>query len=114
MENAMNVTRSSGARSLVFAALTIALSANSAYAADATIKIKSFMFMPANVTVSAGSTVTWSNLDEEPHTVTSDTGLFRSGGIDGGGSFSFKFVKPGTYKYNCSIHPQMIGTVTVQ
>ena len=46
--------------------------------------------------------------------MTSDIGLFRSGGIDGGGSYSFKFTKPGVYKYNCSIHPQMTGTITVQ
>lgn len=84
-----------------------------ALAQDATVRIKSFMFMPMRVEVSAGSTVTWMNLDEEPHTVTSDTGLFRSGGIDGGGSFRFKFDKPGVYKYVCSIHPQMVGTVIV-
>jgi plastocyanin len=91
-----------------------ALTSGSALAADATVKIKSFMFMPMAMTIHAGETVTWKNMDEEPHTVTSDIGLFRSGGIDGGGSYSFKFAKPGVYKYNCSIHPQMIGTITVQ
>jgi len=110
----MNIRRSSGARALMFAVLAVTLSAGSALAADATVKIKSFMFMPMSVTISAGSTVTWKNLDEEPHTVTSDIGLFRSGGIDGGGSFRFKFEKPGIYKYNCSIHPQMTGTITVE
>jgi plastocyanin len=101
-------------RALTLAAVATLLSAGSAFAADATVKIKSFMFMPMSTTISAGSTVTWQNLDEEPHTVTSDIGLFRSGGIDGGGSFRFKFVKPGVYKYSCSIHPQMIGTITVK
>jgi plastocyanin len=96
------------------ALLVLALAASAALAADATVTIKSFMFMPKDVRVAAGSTVTWKNLDEEPHTVTSDTGLFRSGGIDGGGTFQFKFAKPGVYKYNCSIHPQMVGTITVQ
>jgi plastocyanin len=91
-----------------------ALSSGAALAQDATVKIKSFMFMPMAMTIHAGDTVTWKNLDEEPHTVTSDTGLFRSGGIDGGGSYSFKFATPGVYKYVCSIHPQMIGTITVQ
>jgi plastocyanin len=91
-----------------------ALTSGQAFAQDATVKIKSFMFMPMSVKITAGSTVTWKNLDEEPHTVTSDIGLFRSGGIDGGGSYSFKFAKPGVYKYTCSIHPQMIGTITVQ
>lgn len=94
--------------------IATALTSGSAFAQDATVRIKSFMFMPMAVTVHAGDTVTWTNMDEEPHTATSDVGLFRSGGIDGGGSYSFKFEKPGVYKYTCSIHPQMIGTVTVQ
>jgi plastocyanin len=85
-----------------------------AFAQDMTIDIKSFKFMTMDASVTAGSTVTWKNLDEEPHTVTSDTGLFRSGGLDTGQSFSFKFDKPGIYKYRCSIHPQMVGTVTVK
>jgi plastocyanin len=54
------------------------------------------------------------NLDDEPHTVASDTGLFRSGGLDTNETFSFKFDKPGTYHYTCSIHPKMVGTVLVQ
>jgi plastocyanin len=91
-----------------------ALSSGSALAEDATVNIESFMFMPAAVNIHAGETVTWKNMDEEPHTVTSNTGLFRSGGIDGGGSYSFKFEKPGVYRYSCSIHPQMTGTITVQ
>jgi plastocyanin len=110
----MKASRLLGARTLMLAAVAIVLTTGSAFAADATVKIKSFMFMPMSVKITAGSTVTWKNLDEEPHTVTSDIGLFRSGGIDGGGSFAFKFAKPGTYKYNCSIHPQMVGTITVK
>ena len=61
-----------------------------------------------------GSTVAWANQDEEPHTVTSDTGLFRSGALDTNESFSFKFDKPGTYHFTCSIHPRMVGTIVVQ
>jgi plastocyanin len=90
------------------------LSASAACAADTVVNIKSFMFMPMDVHVSTGSTVTWKNLDEEPHTVTSEAGLFRSGGIDGGASFSFKFDRPGVYKYRCSIHPWMVATITVE
>ena len=86
-----------------------------AQAAQSTnIEIKNFMFTPATVTAPAGDTVTWRNDDEEPHTVTSDSGLFRSGGLDTGQTFSFKFDKPGTYHYVCSIHPQMQGTITVK
>jgi plastocyanin len=81
-----------------------------------TIKVsaKNFMFSPATVTVKAGSTVTWVNLDEEPHTVFSDAGLFRSSALDTKESFSFKFDKPGTYHYLCTIHPRMLGTIVVE
>jgi len=88
--------------------------ASTAFAQDVTVPIKSFKFMIMDVSVSPGSTVTWVNNDEEPHTVTSETGLFASGGLDTGQKFSFKFDKAGTYKYRCSIHPQMVGTVTVK
>jgi plastocyanin len=102
------------ARAGIAALFALGLSATGASAQDAIVIIKNFMFMPMDIHVAAGSTVTWKNEDEEPHTVTSDAGLFRSGGIDGGGQFSFKFEKPGVYKYLCSIHPQMMATVTVQ
>jgi plastocyanin len=78
------------------------------------IVIKNFDYSPMSVTVKAGSTVTWKNLDDEPHTVTSLDGLFRSGALDTGDKFAFKFDKPGIYKYACSIHPRMMGTIIVQ
>jgi plastocyanin len=78
------------------------------------ISVKDFMFDPTPLAAKAGSTVTWTNMDDEPHNVTSDTGLFRSGGMDTNDSFSFKFDKPGTYHITCSIHPRMVGTVVVQ
>ena len=78
------------------------------------ILMKDFMFAPTSLTVKAGSTVTWVNMDDEPHTAVSDTGLFRSAAIDTNESFSFKFDKPGTYHFTCSIHPRMVGTIVVQ
>jgi plastocyanin len=78
------------------------------------IVVKDFMFVPNSLTVKAGSSVTWANMDDEPHSVVSDTGLFRSGAMDTNESFTFKFDKPGTYHFTCSIHPRMIGTITVQ
>jgi plastocyanin len=75
---------------------------------------KSFMFSPMTLTVAAGTTVTWSNSDDEPHTVVSETGLFRSPAMDTNESFSFRFDQPGSYRFICSIHPQMTGTVIVQ
>jgi len=88
---------------------------STAQTADPTrVVVKDFMFMPTPLTVKAGSTVTWTNMDDEPHTVVSDTGLFKSGGMDTNESFSFKFDKPGTYHFTCSIHPRMVGTIVVQ
>jgi plastocyanin len=83
-------------------------------AAPTVITVKNFMFSPVPLTVPVGTTVTWTNMDEEPHTAVSDTGLFRSGAMDTHESFSFKFDKPGTYHFTCSIHPSMVGTVIVQ
>jgi plastocyanin len=78
------------------------------------IVVKDFMFAPVSLTIKAGSSVTWANFDDEPHTVVSDTGLFRSGAMDTNESFSFKFDKPGTYHFACSIHPRMVGTIVVE
>jgi len=77
------------------------------------ILIKDFMFAPDSLTIKAGTTVTWANKDDEPHSVVSDTGLFRSGARDTDETFSFKFDKPGTYHFTCSIHPKMVGTIIV-
>jgi len=78
------------------------------------VVMKNFAFSPKTLTVAAGTTVTWKNLDEESHTVVSDTGLFRSGGLDQNETFSFKFDKPGVYKYTCSIHPMMMAEIIVK
>jgi plastocyanin len=85
----------------------------SAWAAAATKSlIQDFRFAP--LTIEAGTTVTWVNGDDEPHTVASDTGLFRSGALDTDESFSYKFDKPGTYRIYCTIHPRMVATITVK
>jgi plastocyanin len=79
-----------------------------------TIVMKNFDFSPMMMTVKAGTTVIWKNLDGEPHTVVSPDGVFRSHALDQGDAFSFKFDKPGTYKYICSIHPKMKAAIVVQ
>jgi plastocyanin len=102
---------------LAVAALALSWGAGRAVAAPAnTIQVsaKNFMFSPATITVKVGATVTWLNLDEEPHTVFSNAGLFRSSALDTKESFSFTFDKPGTYHYLCTIHPQMLGTIVVE
>ena len=85
-----------------------------AAAKSAEIVIQNFHFLPPTLTVAAGTAVTWSNHDEEPHNVVSPERAFRSKAIDGGESFTFVFDKPGTYKYICAVHPHMQGTVIVQ
>ena len=79
-----------------------------------TVVIKDFRFAPTSLTIRAGSPVLFVNYDEEPHSVVSDTGLFRSGALDTGEKYSFRFDKPGTYHFSCSIHPRMGGTIVVQ
>ena len=80
------------------------------------VKIDNFSFGPAAVTVSVGSTVTWTNRDDIPHTVvsTDDPKVFKSKALDTDEKFSFTFTKAGTYAYFCSIHPKMTGKVIVQ
>jgi len=82
--------------------------------AQTEITIREFMFSPRSLTVAVGTTVQWKNLDGEPHTIHSVDELFRSGPLDESDAFSFKFDKPGTYRYVCSIHPQMVGTIVVK
>jgi plastocyanin len=96
------------------AAMLLALTTAAAGAPEAQIVIKDFMFGPASVTVKAGTTVTWVNRDDEPHTIASDSGLYRSGALDTGGEFHFTFDRPGTYHYVCTIHPRMLGTIIVE
>jgi plastocyanin len=78
------------------------------------VVVKNFMFSPMALTIKAGSSVTWKNLDGEPHTVVNDAGLFRSGALDQNDTYQFKFDKPGVYKIFCGIHPNMKETITVQ
>ena len=80
----------------------------------AEVKIDNFCFTPQTLTVSVGTTVTWINKDDIPHTVTSDVKLFTSRALDTDQTFSFKFSASGTNNYYCSMHPKMLGTVIVK
>jgi len=83
--------------------------------ATSSVTIEDFAFSPANITVKKGTTVTWTNKDSAAHTVTetdSQTGP-DSGDLATGKSYSFTYDTAGTFKYHCSIHPSMLGTVTV-
>ena len=93
---------------------SVAASAAPAQSSTAEVKIDNFSFGPATLTVAVGTTVTWTNRDDIPHTVVSDDKVFKSKVLDTDEKFSFTFTKPGTYAYFCSIHPKMTGKVVVQ
>ena len=75
--------------------------------------IQDFYFSPAPITVEPGTTVTWVNQGQAPHTVTHTGGAFDSGTLQPGESYSYTFNQAGTYAYYCQIHPDMTGTIVV-
>jgi plastocyanin len=78
------------------------------------VKIDNFSFAPAAIIVAAGTTVTWTNEDDIPHTVTQDDKKFKSPPLDTDDHWSFTFTEPGEYHYFCSLHSKMVGTVVVK
>lgn len=85
-------------------------------AAGKAVSIKNLEFNPIAITVKSGTSVTWTNEDAVPHTVTSKTpspAAFDSGTIQQGTTFTYTFTQPGTYSYFCTIHTFMTGTVVV-
>ena len=89
------------------------MAATPALAEDVAVKIGNFTFGPQELKVKAGTTVTWTNEDDIPHTVVSPNN-FRSKVLDTDGTYTFTFTTPGTYKYFCSLHPHMTGTIVVE
>jgi amicyanin len=81
----------------------------------ADVVIENFSFSPQTFTLPAGATVTWTNRDSMPHTVTSTDKRFpKSPVMKPGQSYSNKFAAAGTYSYFCSIHPRMTGKIIVK
>ena len=77
------------------------------------VAIMGFAFGPATITVKPGTTVTWTQQDEDQHTVTANDGSFSSSPLVTGATYTHTFTTPGTYTYHCSIHPFMHATVVV-
>lgn len=75
--------------------------------------IQDMAFTPGTITVAANTTIKWTNKDIVVHTVTSDAGLFDSGNILAGGTWSHTFTSSGTYPYHCTPHPAMTASVVV-
>ena len=95
------------------AAATLPLHSGAARAEDIAVHIDNFTFEPKDLTVKVGSTVTWKNRDDIPHTVVC-AGKFRSKTLDTDDSFTFTFTSAGDYKYFCSLHPHMTGMIKVE
>ena len=82
--------------------------------AAAAVSIDNFTFKAQVLTVKPGTTVTWTNGDDIPHTVVAKDGAFKSKVLDTGDRFSFTFAKAGQFGYFCSLHPHMTGTIIVK
>jgi plastocyanin len=102
------------AAGLLAALVTLIPADRASGATAAVVSIESFAFAPTVLTVPVGTTVTWSNHDEETHTVTAVAGTFRSSGLGTDETFSETFTQPGTYPYFCALHPHMRATVVVK
>jgi amicyanin len=78
------------------------------------VRIDNFTFTPAEITVTAGTVVTWINRDDIPHTVAATDHTFRSKAMDTDQQYTFTFADPGTYEYFCALHPHMQGRIIVK
>jgi plastocyanin len=100
------------------AVLSTLAPAKPAHPADTTggpsVSVENFNFVPADLTVPAGTTVVWTNHDDVEHTATASDNSFSSPSIPTDGQFSYTFAKPGTYTYFCAIHPFMTARIIVQ
>ncbi len=96
-------------------ALAVCVAPSLAQNAPGTVRIDNFTFNPPQLTVKAGTTVTWVNKDDIPHGIASSSNAFvKSKALDTDDSYSFTFTTPGTYAYFCYIHPHMTGTIVVE
>ena len=101
-------------RFLIPVAFVVAAISFPASAETVHVLIKDYMFTPMTVTIAAGSTVQWTNMDDIPHSVVMTDKSFRSAALDTQESFSHTFDKPGTYEYFCGLHPKMVAKIIVK
>ena len=108
------VLTASGDQTEVSIYLAVGLSGSGETAASVEIEIVNSAFSPAYLEIPAGTTVTWTNQDSIPHTVTGEDLMFDdSSMLDFGQSYSQTFTEPGTHSYHCGPHPNMTGTIVV-
>lgn len=98
----------------LFTAAALTFAATMASAADHTVNISGFAFSPANLTIAAGDTVTFINLDNAPHTATATNGAFDTGRLARNQEQKLTFGGAGSFDYFCEFHPGMTGTITVE
>jgi plastocyanin len=99
---------------IVILAAGLALAATGNAATTPRVEIKQFAFVPGKLTVPVGTTVTWTNDDDETHTVTAVDKAYTSTGLEHNATYTHRFTTPGTYTYFCLLHPHMTATVVVQ
>jgi amicyanin len=110
----MSFARAAMVAGLLGCATGVSVGVACAAAGAAAVRIDNFTFADKSLTVKAGTTVTWTNQDDIPHTVTSTNNQFKSKALDTNDTFSFTFTTPGNYEYFCSLHPHMTGTIVVE
>src|SRR5918998_2543124 len=98
---------------LLVIGLLLGVTSAGAQSNQQTVSIRDFSFQPAQLSVEPGTTVTWTNEGNEPHTVTADNALFDSGVLYPGDSYSVRFDGMGTVSYYCTLHPFLTGGITV-
>jgi plastocyanin len=103
-----------GMRTMLTVSVDAPLLTRKAPGSASAVSIGEFAFSPEILKVPTGTTVTWTNADLTPHTITADDGSFDSGEIPAGGTFRRTFDRPGTFPYHCVIHPAMQGAVTAE
>ncbi len=94
--------------------ILLALGSLSAQGAKVTVTIDNFTFAPEELNILSGTTVTWINHDDIPHSVVENDKVFRSKAFDTDESYSFTFTTAGTFRYFCGLHPHMVGKIVVK
>jgi len=102
-----------GVASLVFVGMPVSPAADEA-AGQPAVRIDNFSYTPSTLVVAPGTTVTWTNDDDDVHTVVEKERKFKSAALDTNDTFAQTFTIPGEYYYFCSLHPQMVGRIVVK
>jgi plastocyanin len=101
-------------KEVLFALIALLATTAAAPASPPAVSIVNDRFVPASLTIATGQTITFTNNDDDAHTVTAVDGAFDSKGLDTHGVWRHTFATPGTYKYFCELHPFMKGTIVVK